>query len=196
MVRHLTGDGVVYSLAHISAVLVINLLKGHIVLVVDSNGGVGGGQVAQRAAVAGDEVIAQIQTSSSGLAVSNGQRDTAGLAGNDSFQSRSKGGGAEFIGRNSNVVSGGAVDLSQCQAIGFCGISLHRGEPRISGINGVGIVVTTVSNIKNLVSGVGLTCNGVVNGDAASPSRKGSGGQAQDHDQCQQKGCKFSCVFH
>ena len=66
---HLDGEG--DGLAHINVGIVDFLLKVHVVLIVDGSARVGGGQVAQCAGGAGDEVVAQVQTRSSGLAANN-----------------------------------------------------------------------------------------------------------------------------
>ena len=198
VVRHLTGDGVVYSLAYISADLVINLVKGHIVLVVDGGSGIGSGQVAQCAGGTGDEVVAQGQIGNRDSAISLCSQFSAGLAGNGSFQSRSEVGGAECTG-SSNVVGGGAVDLGQRHAaVLLCGVRLHSREPLAGVFDGVRIrsFIGVISYIKNLVSGVGLICDGVVDGNGAGLGGKRGGGQGKYHNQGQQEAKQFSCVFH
>ena len=67
----------------------------------------------------------------------------------------------------------------------------------IAGIDGVGIMsFSVIDYIKNLIGGVGLSCDGVVDGNGAGFSCESRYRQAKHHDQGQQKTGNSCDCFH
>ena len=206
--RHLAGDGVVDGLTHLHVGLVGFLLKGHIVLIVDGDLRVGGGQVAQCAGGAGDEVVAQGEAGNRGnisLLSQLVSRVPSRILVQLPLQIRSKVGRAELvIDRIVRLLFNRCAGYVLLQAfIRPRGVVTYFQKPRITAIYsyGVRIVIPIVGDIKNLVGGIGLAFNGIRNGNGAGGgcscfSGKGCGGQGEDHDQCQQETGELSCVFH
>ena len=201
-IGYLAGNGVVDRLAHIGANLIIGLLKGHVVLIVDGDSRVGGGQVAQCAGGTGDEVVAQVEVGNRDRVSVSGQLQS-GHTIDSRLQRHGKVGRAEAVA-GSNDISITTVDLGQRQAMRPCSIGTDSVEPFAGAVNGVRIVFLSriIDHIKNLVGFVLLICNGIRNGNGAGGGGgycfrgKGCGGQGEDHDQCQQETGEFSCAFH
>ena len=186
------------DLTHLHVGFVGFLLKENFVLIVDGDSRVGGGQVAQCAGGTGDEVVAQGEVGNRDRVIAPGQW-RSGLASNSLLQSHGKVGCPEAVA-GSNDISSRIVDLGQRQAMRrVTGIGRNSVVPLAAAVNGVRIVTRcVVDDIKNLVGGIVLVCNGIIDGNFAGVCiiGKGCDGQGEDHDQCQQEAGEFSCVFH
>ena len=197
VVRHLAGDGVGDDLTNVYTLLVVHLIKGNIVLVVDGDSGIGGGQVTQSTVGTGDEVVAQIQIGGlDGSAVSS--QGSPSLAGHSRFQSIGKSRCAESVGRGHNEGSLVTRNTGQSQTVTLgSSIGLDRAVPLAGSLDCIGIVAAAVGHIKNLVRRIGLIGYRIVNNDGAFVFRRKSGGcHGKYHDHHQQEAGKFFRSFH
>lgn len=128
-VGHLTGDGVVDDFADLNAFLIIHLVKRNVVLIMDDNVGVRGGQVGQRIVCANNQIVAEVESGRSRLAVCNGQRN-AGLPFNSRLEGSAELCGTETGSHGDNIgIFTGSLGKSQVAISSLC-ISINYRIPR------------------------------------------------------------------
>ena len=202
----LGGDGAleVHGLADIGIVLLAVIaggvlfngldVGGHFVLLFHHDIGIGGVQRAQRTQRGVHQIVAQIQTG-------EGHRSGGG-------RYRTLIGDAVVLGiLLGSLGESGSVSAVFPGHIALCvhfhigaldGVAVDKGVPGGSGLVGIGICGGIVAlQIEDLIDGVGLADNGVIDGDAAGFAfREGGGGQGKGHDQGQQYAGKFFHMLH
>ena len=202
----LSGDGTleVHGLADISIVrgaifaggVLLHFLDvgGRGVLFLDGHGRIGGVQGANRAQRGIHQVVAQVQTDKLHFRRISLLGALIGDVMVGSVLLCQLGKGSDI-----SVFSPGHIALRVHAHIrALDGIAVDKGIPSSSSLVSVGAGILVVAlQVQNLIDGVGLAHNRVINGDAAGFLRgEGGGDQAQGHDQCQQDAGDSLCAFH